>query len=142
MKPVPPPEAGRDTKPPAVATLRKYGLSVQDWFWLFDLQGGCCPICLRSGIPLNVDHKHVPNWKKLPKQHKRHLVRALVCIRCNGRILGATKWGATAYMLRRAAHYLEETERRINDWESPWGPPEKPDDDEDDGPLEGQRQPP
>lgn len=44
---------------PTIATLKKYGLSVEDWQELFDGQGGVCAVC--GKVPENgglvIDHE-------------------------------------------------------------------------------------
>jgi len=44
---------------------------------LKDGPGGAC-----------VDHKHVPNYKKLVDAERRALVRGIVCFFCNWKVLG------------------------------------------------------
>ena len=76
------------------STLKKYGMTVQDYDAILARQGGVCPICLkRSEQMLCVDH-----------DHKRRRRRALLCLSCNVG-LGCYKDDPAA--MRRGADYLE-----------------------------------
>lgn len=104
-------------KPPASATLAKYGLSADEWLGILESQGGACAVCRK--IPngrLCVDHAHVPRWRKLkPAQRKVH-VRGLLCWFCNHHYVGrsitiAKSEAVTAYLRahedRIVRHVLE-----------------------------------
>jgi hypothetical protein len=96
---------------PTTQTLRKYGLTLDEWSAILDRQGGVCPICglVPSTNRFCVDHEHIKGWRKMPPEQRKLYVRGLVCWRDNNRVLTA---GVTATMLRRAAEYLEEYEKR------------------------------
>ena len=76
--------------------LRKYGLTIDDYAWLFKAQKGRCAICqsrpLRMGKPLGVDHNHLTGE-----------VRGLLCDRCNS---GLGFFEDNPVRLRRALRYL------------------------------------
>lgn len=92
---------------PSKTTLKKYGLSVEEWQAILDRQGGVCPICQK--VPSTgrwvTDHFHVIGWKKmLPEQRKKY-VRGVLCWVCNNRVLTR---GITIQKLENAARYLRE----------------------------------
>lgn len=100
-----------DVKPPLPETLRKYGLSLDDWREILERQGGVCAVCElepRSGR-LCIDHEHIPRWKKLPPEKRKLYVRGLLCWFCNESYVGR------AINIRKARNivtYLEEYEAR------------------------------
>lgn len=122
--------------PPSAATLKKYGLSLAEW-WAFIPKRYCpacchqtkyagstpcleclgvgflrvCPIC---GQPpktgrMVVDHHHVRGWKEMSPSERKKYVRGVVCTTCNHFIL--TRYG-TPLKHRNAADYLEHYEGR------------------------------
>jgi hypothetical protein len=90
-------------KTPSQATLRKYGLSKDEWLEIWYSQNEMCPICSRSYAPLVIDHEHVRNWKKMKPEKRKLYVRGLPCSWCNRWIIGR---GATPQLLINGAHYL------------------------------------
>jgi len=83
------------------ANLAKYGITLEEYKWLFDAQEGLCAICRKpeprlrkDGTPMNlcIDHNHETNQ-----------VRQLLCSLCNV-MLGAT--GDNKTVLARAIEYL------------------------------------
>jgi len=95
---------------PSSITLKKYGLSAEEWQALYDKYGGACHICKK--IPngrLNVDHFHVKGWAKLPPEERKKWVRGLACYVCNNRILTR---GVTIEKLQNAVDYLKEWESK------------------------------
>ncbi|MES0071861.1 endonuclease domain-containing protein [Mesorhizobium sp. M0058] len=76
----------------ARSTRSRYGLSEEDFSSL--QAAGACPICERSGVPMEVDHNH-----------RTGAVRAILCSRCNS-ALGM--FCEDAELMRRAIAYLEE----------------------------------
>ena len=90
-------------------TLQKYGLTANEWQAMYDKYGGACHACRK--IPpsgkLNVDHKHVKNWKKLPPEMRKLCVRGLTCFICNYKLLAK---GISPERLRNVANYLEVSE--------------------------------
>ena len=96
-------------KVPSKATLRKYGLTLEDWQRRLNDQGGVCFICEKeppSGI-LCVDHFHVKGWKKMAPEKRKQYVRGLLCSYCNLRLL---RKGWTLAKLKRAVLYVEKFE--------------------------------
>lgn len=77
-----------------------YDLTTGQYDALYEAQGRCCPICLKSkGIVrrLAVDHDHETNE-----------VRGLLCKGCNYMLLGRYDLAA----LKRAVQYLEDPPAR------------------------------
>jgi len=97
--------------PPKKATLRRYGLSIEEWLHILERQGGVCAICLK--VPPNgrlcTDHHHAPKWKKMPPAKRKLYVRGLLCAYCNLRLL---RKGWTLAKLERAVEYVRQYESR------------------------------
>lgn len=94
------------------ATLKKYGLSQEEWQALYYKFDGCCWICGRSleGKLACVDHEHVKGFKKMsPEEKKKHL-RGILCYQDNKLVVSRV---VTPERLRKAAKYLEEHEKRM-----------------------------
>lgn len=73
------------------STRCRYGLSEDDFARLQAV--GACPICERSGVPMEVDHNH-----------RTGAVRAILCSRCNSAL--GMFWENVSIM-QRAIAYLE-----------------------------------
>lgn len=87
-------------KIPSKATLRKYGLKLEEWMNMFNSQRGKCPICERSfdeKVRPCVDHFHVKNFKKMKPEQKQAYVRGLACFYCNRRLLAKGMTTSRAY---------------------------------------------
>jgi hypothetical protein len=72
-------------KYPKTETLKKYGLSLDEWKAILDRQDGKCPICKKvpsSGI-YRTDHEHAKKWKKMKPEKRKTFVRGLLCVHCN-----------------------------------------------------------
>jgi len=70
---------------PTPATLRKYGLSLDQWRQMLQEQGGVCAICRKvpkSGR-LCIDHYHAKGFKHMAGTEKLRHVRGLCCSYCN-----------------------------------------------------------
>lgn len=96
---------------PTTATLRKYGLTVDEWRAMLERQGNACAICQRvpdSGV-LHIDHQHVRNWKRLPPEQRKTYVRGVLCWPCNATL----KVRITVAWLRGAVKYLTAYEKRL-----------------------------
>lgn len=105
-------EAGRHgVKPPAPATLRRYGLTADDWLALLAGQGWRCPICRKSGalVKWNTDHAHVPGWAKKPPEERKRFVRGVLCAWCNHRRVHSRMGSEEA---QRIADYFKAFETR------------------------------
>jgi hypothetical protein len=100
-------------KLPSPVTLKKYGLSEEDYIDLYNKHDGCCHVCLvkpkNSTRALAIEHEHVPGFKKMPPEEKKKYVRGIACFICNYRLLTR---GVTLERLRNAVRYLEEYEKR------------------------------
>lgn len=98
-----------EVQTPTKATLRKYGLSEDEWRSILDRQGGGCGACgkVPRTLRLVIDHQHVRGWAKMPGDSRKAYVRGLLCWTCNGFRLAR---GATIENLRGAAAYLERYE--------------------------------
>jgi hypothetical protein len=91
---------------PSAPTLKKYGLSLDDWQALASKQGRVCAVCkkLPKSGRLCIDHFHVPKWKHLAPEVRKTFVRGLCCYQCNHALL---RRGMTPERLRAAATYQE-----------------------------------
>ena len=91
---------------PSRQTLKRYGLTREEWEAILGRQGGACGVC--GGVPasgtLHVEHEHARGFKGMPPEQKRRFVRGLACWRCNSNLL---RVGITPAMLRAAADFLE-----------------------------------
>ena len=97
-------------KVPSQQTLKKYGLSREDWVELYNLQSGICPICERPLKNPVVDHFHVRNWKKMRPEKRKLYVRGLPCSYCNRRLLMR---GINLKRAKNIVAYLEAFERKL-----------------------------
>jgi hypothetical protein len=73
------------------STRSRYGLSEDEFARLQAV--GACPICQRSGVPMEVDHNHQTGE-----------VRAILCSRCNS---GLGLFCEDVTLMHRAITYLE-----------------------------------
>lgn len=62
--------------------LTTYGLTLYEYEEKLKSQGGGCFIC-GTNKRLNVDHRHVKNYKKLSPEDKKKETRGLLCFRHN-----------------------------------------------------------
>lgn len=78
--------------PPTMGTLKKYGLTLDEWRAILKQQRGVCAICKRvpKSRRLAIDHQHVRGWKKMKPEERRKAVRGLCCFLCNGKCV--SKW--------------------------------------------------
>lgn len=104
----------REMKLPRPATLKKYGLSQEDWVELYNLQSGCCPICGRKlEKTIVVDHMHVRGFKKMSDEKKRRYIRGLTDWWCNKTFLGR---GITIERAKNVVAYLERFEKKLQEY--------------------------
>lgn len=98
-----------DLVQPSPTTLKKYGLTNEDWTAMATRQGGVCAVCkqLTKTGRLCIDHFHVKGWKKLPPEKRKLYVRGLLCWRCNTTFVGR---GITVERSRCVTTYLEAFE--------------------------------
>ena len=94
---------------PSVATLKKYGLTPDDWEKIAARQDRVCAVCrqLTKTGRLCIDHFHVKGWKKMPPEKRKLYVRGLLCWRCNTTFVGR---GITVERSRGVTSYLEAFE--------------------------------
>ena len=83
--------------------LTKYGLSEDDYWEIFDHQGGLCAICNELMDVVSVDHLHVDGdrWTSCGKEN----VRGLLCTGCN---TGIGKLKDSIERLKSAIAYLQD----------------------------------
>lgn len=103
----------REPKPP---TLRRYGLSLDEWRAMAERQGYVCFVCEKepSTGRLCIDHFHVKGWKKMPPEERKKYVRGLLCWFCNHSYVGR---GITVAKARRVVAYLEAFAGARSEWE-------------------------
>lgn len=103
--------AQRGIRPPALTTLRRYGLTVDDWLGLLLAQDWRCPVCHKGSATtlFNTDHDHVPGWKNKTPDERRRYVRGVLCAYCNRRRVNSRM---SALEARRIADYLAAYEAR------------------------------
>jgi hypothetical protein len=96
---------------PSLGTLKKYGLTEEDWKAILDRQNGVCAICKKEPKKgrLCVEHEHVKGWKYLPDEERKKYVRGLCCFMCNTQYLGRC---LTIEKAKNVVKYLEEYEER------------------------------
>ena len=68
---------------PSKATLRKYGMTAEDWRLMLESQNGLCPVCRNVHPKWVIDHQHVKGWKAMPPEERRKYVRGIIGIYCN-----------------------------------------------------------
>ena len=85
--------------------MRNYGITVFEYEWMLEEQGGVCFICQQppGKKRLSVDHKHQKNESRKAGLDKRGKVRGLLCWQCNA---GLGKYHDDPNRLARAATYL------------------------------------
>lgn len=73
--------------------LRTYGITTEIYDKMSEEQNHVCWICKNEPkkTRLNVDHRHVKNYKNLSKEEKSLEVRGLLCFRCNTALGGLEK---------------------------------------------------
>lgn len=82
-------------------SLKKYGLTLEDWQAMLEAQGGRCLLCRKGGISkhLSIDHDHTLARLGIM------WVRGLICQRCN-RALAAWEWDVE--VLTRVIDYIQK----------------------------------
>ena len=102
--------ARRGVVPPLPSTLRRYGLTVDEWLALLAGQGWKCPICSkRTGVRWTTDHEHVPGWRAKPPHERKLYVRGVLCSWDNHRRVHSRMSAAEA---QRIADYFARYEAR------------------------------
>lgn len=100
-----------DIKAPSDATLRKYGITAEEWLRVLASQGNVCAVCKR--VPKSgrwvTDHHHAPKFKKMPPHQRRGFVRGVICPFCNSHCVGRFM---TLVKARNIVTYLEQYDGR------------------------------
>lgn len=98
-------------KIPSKQTLKKYGLSEDDWKDLYNKYDGCCHLCFEKfgEKRIYIDHEHVDNYKNLTQEERKKKVRGLLNYQCNFILL--QKSNDNLDKLRKAVAYLEKYEK-------------------------------
>lgn len=96
---------------PSQTTLKKYGLTADEWLDILHKHGDVCAICgkVPSSGRFVTDHKHVRNYKKLPDEQRKSLVRGICCFNCNYRFLAK---GMTYNVAVNLVNYLWRFENK------------------------------
>lgn len=91
---------------PTSTTLKRYGLSLDDWLRMAATQNFACFVCKKTPTSgrLCVDHEHVKGWKKMPPEVRAKYVRGLLCWTCNHYYLGR---GITQEKAQQVVEYLK-----------------------------------
>jgi Recombination endonuclease VII len=100
-----------EVPPPKSTTLKKYGISQEEWSEIARQQGGVCPICgkLPENGRLVTDHEHIRGYKKMPTCNRKTYIRGLPCIRCNLMYLPI---GISVEKAKNIVRYLEAYEQK------------------------------
>jgi hypothetical protein len=95
--------ARRGIKVPSQATLKKYGLSAEDWLTILEEQSWVCPIMgtVPSTGRFVIDHEHVVGWSGMPPEERKKYVRGIVSWYANHAYLGR------GISVERAANVLQ-----------------------------------
>lgn len=94
---------------PRPTTLKKYGLSLEDFIELANLQGNVCPICKRVLEKPVIDHFHARGWKKMRPERRKLYVRGICCNYCNRRRIAK---GMSLDIAQNIVDYLQRYEAR------------------------------
>lgn len=101
-------------KEPTPVTLRKYGLSLNDWKEILARQGYRCPICKRFlEKRTNIDHMHVTGWRRMSAERRKLYVRGITCWYDNKVFLAK---GITLPKIKNLEDYLSDFEKRRPRW--------------------------
>jgi hypothetical protein len=84
--------------------LRQYGMSLEDYDFFLEKQGGVCAICKKPEVV--VESGKAPRTLHVDHCHSTLRVRGLLCQRCN-LMVGLSK--DSSAILRDAADYLEKS---------------------------------
>lgn len=110
-----------EVKYPTQVTLRKYGLTLDDWTQMLQRQGSVCAVCKRlpSSGRLCVDHDHCKGFKKMSPEEKKKHCRGLLCFFCNRYYVGRSitiekSKNVTAYLEAYEARKLEQDQKLDN----------------------------
>lgn len=96
-------------------TLRKYGLTPQQYWEMHESQGGLCDICREPIELIGSDRANRREVACVDHCHSTGRVRSLLCSGCNK---GLGLFGENPEVMRRAAEYIENhinTQQSINE---------------------------
>lgn len=82
---------------------KTYGITMEEWE---DMSKNGCWICGKKDGRLNVDHRHVKNYKNLSPEEKKAEVRSCLCFMCNTMLHGVEKRTRARYFLERMVDYF------------------------------------
>lgn len=99
----------RGIKIPQKRTLARYGLTPEAWVLILKGQHWKCAVCNKEDALWNIDHQHIPGWKKMPPEERIVYVRGILCAYCNYRVVPSMLSASDA---KRMAKYLAAYERR------------------------------
>ena len=95
---------------PTLATLRKYGLTEDDFRLMLAYQGGVCAVCgNKPNGRWNIDHEHRRGWKKLSAEMRKRHVRGILCWFCNKYYMGRS---ITIEKAQNVVEYLKNYQDR------------------------------
>lgn len=100
-----------EVRVPTKGTLRRYGLTVEQWIEILSSQGNVCAICRKvppSGIWVT-DHDHVPKFKRMLPEHRSLYVRGILCSWCNSHFVHRSM---TVEKAKNVAVYLTRYNKR------------------------------
>ena len=100
-----------EIKEPRPATLKKYGLSLNEWKNILAEQGYRCPICKNVLYKTtNIDHFHAKGWVNMPDERRKSYIRGVTCWYCNK---NAIYKGVTIEKACNLVDYLVDFEKRM-----------------------------
>ena len=96
---------------PSPQTLKRYGITREQWLELLAAQDWKCPICDKTGsdVKWNTDHEHVRGWEKMSDRERAKYTRGILCAYDNHRVVHSKISAKTAF---RIAIYIFKYELR------------------------------
>lgn len=101
----------REVVEPSPPTLKKYGLTLNDWKEILACQGYVCAICKKfpSSGRFYVDHYHAQGYKSMKPEKKKLYVRGELCYFCNKFYVAK---GINVQKAMAMVEYLSDFEKR------------------------------
>lgn len=90
--------------------MKNYGLTLEEFREIEKKQDYKCWICKNKpkNKCLNIDHRHVPKYKKMKPEDKKKEVRGGLCMRCNKFTVGSLEIHKNArYILEQLVEYFK-----------------------------------
>lgn len=84
---------------------KTYGITLKEWN---QMSKNGCWMCGRKEGRLNVDHRHIRNYKTLPPGEKKKEVRACLCFLCNVMISKLERRKTARFLLGRIQEYFKQ----------------------------------